>query len=61
MQASINISSTRKKWSHLAEQSKRSHVDAFKSGNQTMTDYCKSHSIPISTFSNWVSKYGKKK
>lgn len=40
-------------------QARCSHVNAFKSGTQTMTAYCKQHNIPISTFSTWVTKYGK--
>lgn len=45
---------------NLTTQSRRSHVNAFELGAQTMTSYCKTHSIPISTFSAWVTKYGKK-
>lgn len=40
-------------------QARRSHVNAFELGTQTMTAYCKQHRIPISTFSAWVTKYGK--
>ena len=60
MLASRNTLGTPKGRIHLMVQDKRSHVHAFKTSSQTMTDYCKRHDIPISTFSHWVSKYGKK-
>lgn len=58
MQASTNTPGKPMRSSHVTAQSKRAHVHAFKTSSQTMTAYCKSHGIPISTFSSWVSKYG---
>ena len=41
-------------------QTRRTYVQSFESSNKTMTAYCEEHGIPISTFSAWVTKYGKR-
>src|SRR3990167_4038174 len=41
-------------------QARRAHVRAFESGTDTMVKYCEAHSLPLSTFKNWVPRYGNK-
>lgn len=45
---------------YFTAQAKRSHVNAFESTGKTMTSYCEVHGIPLSTFSTWITRYGKK-
>ncbi|OGT42318.1 MAG: hypothetical protein A3F13_07330 [Gammaproteobacteria bacterium RIFCSPHIGHO2_12_FULL_40_19] len=41
-------------------QARRAHVRVFESGTDTMVRYCEAHSLPLSTFKNWVSRYSDK-
>lgn len=41
-------------------QARRAHVRAFESGTDTMVRYCELHRLALSTFKNWVPRYGEK-
>lgn len=46
---------------YFTAQARRAHVRAYQADGKSMIEYCEKHSLALSTFKAWVTKYGEKK
>ena len=40
-------------------EARRAHVERWKSGGLSMTEYCRQHNLVLGTFSGWIKPYKK--